>query len=305
MRTAATRLKDFPLQERLEACGRTVVAEPSSWAGRWASYRADECERGTGEESESSPTQGGVAQVAPAKPFSQVILDLGCGKGEYTVAVAKLHPEILFVGIDIDGVCVVRSADRANAEGVANAVFIYSQDPPLSDIFAEGELAGILMNFPTPYPNKKKAPLRLTHKDRLLEDRHLLATGGFLRLRTDGLPLRDFSLTQLELAGYSTEWVSDDVRSLYPEEPWSGYERKLAEKGAKACGFMATAKPGPIPAPEEVSQTAPLSLVSYLPEDLEHMGYVPYGMEGCVTNLINYRKHQRAKDLPVYTPPKV
>lgn len=285
MRTAATRLKNFPLEERLAACGTTVVADPSAWAGKWATYR--------------------MGSKGTAQPYSQVILDLGCGKGEYTVSVAKLHPEILFVGIDVDGVCVVRSADYANAEGVANAVFIYDRDPILSEIFAEHELAGILMNFPTPYPNKKNAHLRLTYVDRLLEDRHLLKEGGFIRLRCDGLPLRDFSLTQFELAGYSLRWVSDNVRSKFPGEPWSGYERKLVAKGACVCGLEAVSEAGAIPSPEDIKQTAPLSLVSYLPEDLESMGYVPYGMEGCVTNLINYRAHLRAKGKPVYTPPKI
>lgn len=288
MRTAATRLKDFPLEERLKACGRRVASAPAEWQGRWASYFS---EKAAGEHE--------------PKTYERVVLDLGCGKGEYTVAVAKLHPEILFVGIDIDGVCVVRSADLANTENVPNAVFIYDRDPELSKFFAEGELAGILMNFPTPYPNKKRAHLRLTYVERLLEDRHLLTDGGFVRLRTDGQPLRDFSLTQFELAGYELLWISDDVRGRYPKEPWSGYERKLTAKGAKVCGCMAVSAAKDIPTPDEVLQTAPLSLVSYLPEDLEHMGYVPYGMEGCVTNLINYRAHQRKKGLPLYTPPKV
>lgn len=307
MRTAATRLKNFPLEERLEACGVWVVANPSAWAGRWASYTID---------SENSDLESQV-KVGVAKdpgetitteghaPYSQVILDLGCGKGEYTVALAKLHPETLFVGIDVDGVCVVRSADHARAEGVRNAVFIYDRDPALSQIFAAGELDGILMNFPTPYPNKKRAALRLTYVDRLLEDRRLLKAGGFIRLRTDGRPLRDFSLTQLELAGFETQWVSDDVRSLYPQEPTSGYEQKLTAKGASVCGFLARAKPGLIPAPEDIEQTAALSLVSYLPDDLEHMDYVPYGMEGCVDNLVHYRARMRARGLEPQMPPKV
>lgn len=290
MRTAATRLKDFPLEERLDACGAWVVGNPAAWSGRWASYVVD---------------AAGEPCAPAAQPYKQVILDLGCGKGEYTVAVAKLHPETLFVGIDVDGVCVVRSADYAREQGVHNAVFIYDRDPQLSAFFAAGELDGILMNFPTPYPNKKKAPLRLTYVDRLLEDRRLLKPRGFIRMRTDGAPLRDFSLTQLELAGYETEWVSDDVRSLYPDEPWSGYERKLTAKGAPVCGFMAIAKEGPVPASEDIQQTAYLSLVSYLPDDLEHMTYVPYGMEGCVDNLVHYRARMRAKGLEPKMPARV
>ena len=62
-------------------------------------------------------------------------------------------------------------------------------------------------------------------------------------------------------------WRSDDVRVEFPDEPWSAYERKLTEQGA--CAFGIAACPGP--APEHVEQTAPLSLVSYLPDNLDQL----------------------------------
>ena len=129
--------------------------------------------------------------------------------------------------------------------------------------------------------------------------RPLLAPGAFVRLRTDSMPLRDFSLAQLKIAGYDVQWNTDDVRGMFPNEPWSGYEHKLVAQGAPVCGFAAV----PGPAPENPQQTAPLSLVSYLPEDIEDLAYVPHGMQGCVENMKGRRANRRAKGLSEWTRP--
>jgi len=171
----------------------------------------------------------------------------------------------------------------------------------LSAVFAVGELSALLVNFPTPFPKKKKAHLRLTYLDRLMGYRPLLGRGAGIRLRTDSQPLRDFSLTQLELAGYEITWRSDDVRAELPDEPWSAYERKLTEQGA--CVFGIAACPGP--APEHVEQTAPLSLVSYLPVNLEQLDYIPHGMQGCVENLRNRNARERARGKQEFRPPVI
>ena len=80
---------------------------------------------------------------------------------------------------------------------------------------------------------------------------------------------------------------------------WSGYEHKLVAQGAPVCGFAAA----PGPAPENPQQTAPLSLVSYLPEDIEDLAYVPHGMQGCVENMKGRRANRRAKGLSEWTRP--
>lgn len=283
MRTTRSRLnKGFSLEERLAGATQNYEPNPVGWKGRWTSWAPHEEQRG---------------QV-----YSHVVLDLGCGKGEYTVECAAARPDVLFVGIDVDGVCVVRCAERAIAQGVTNAVFVLNEeDAALSEFFAPGELSAILLNFPTPFPKKKKAPLRLTYVDRLMAYRPLLAGGAPLRLRTDSMPLRDFSLTQLEIAGFELLWSTDDVRSMFPEEPWSGYEQKLVAQGACVHGFAAVAGPEP----EVVQQTAPLSLVSYLPDDLEGMDYIPHGMQGCVNNMRGRNRNRRARGLPEWKKPIV
>ena len=320
MRTPRSRLpKDFSLEDRLAGCAAAVERCPEAWRGRWHAWKpAAESEDG-GDSAPGSPDTANAADaslpydtavadgaadgrpVTSRTPYRRVILDLGCGKGEYTVACARLLPDTLFIGLDVEGVCVMRGAELALAEGVPNAVFVWADDPDLATLFAPGEVDGILMNFPTPFPKKKKAHLRLTHLDRLMAYREILAPGASVRLRTDSLPFRDFSLTQIELAGYDLLWNTDDVRALFPDEPLSAYEAKLTAQGAVACGFEAV----PGPAPEHIEQTAPLSLVSYLPEDIEDMGYIPHGMQGCVANMRGRRANRRAKGLPDWTPPVV
>ena len=94
---------------------------------------------------------------------------------------------------------------------------------------------------------------------------------------------------------------TDDVRAACPDEPWSAYERKLVEQGARALGVFAV----PGPAPAHVQQTAPLSLVSYLPDNLDALDYVPHGMQGCVENLRNRHAHERARGVPEFRSPTI
>ena len=340
MRSAASRLhKGFSFSKRFRECSAWICCDGAAWAGRWALW-----------------APGGVVRD---RAFSHVVLDLGCGKGEYTVACAKVRPDVLFVGFDVDAVCTLRAAEAASAVGVDNAVFLMDGMPAFNDeaeagapaastvadgiacgdlsrgssapakcpelahasrasagkgarsgapaeidlsaVFAPGELSALLINFPTPFPKKKKAHLRLTYLDRLMGYRPLLGQGAGIRLRTDSQPLRDFTLTQLELAGYEVTWRSEDVRAEFPDEPWSAYERKLTEQGA--CAFGIAACPGP--APERVEQTAPLSLVSYLPDNLDRLEYVPHGMQGCVENLRNRNARERARGKQEFRPPVI
>ena len=301
--------KGFSFAKRFQGCSDWICCDGAAWAGRWDAW-----------------APGGTVR---GKAFSHVVLDLGCGKGEYTVACAKLRPDVLFVGFDVDAVCTLRAAEAASAVGVDNAVFLMDGVPSfeehpeqahasrasegrvarsgapaeidLSTVFAAGELSALLMNFTTPFPKKKKAHLRLTYLDRLMGYRPLLGRGAGIRLRTDSQPLRDFTLTQLELAGYEVTWRSDDVRVEFPDEPWSAYERKLTEQGA--CAFGIEARPGPVP--DRVEQTAPLSLVSYLPDNLDQLDYVPHGMQGCVENLRNRNARERARGKQEFRPPVI
>ncbi len=259
--------RHFVLEERLERYADAIELEPWRYAGRWA----EAC----------TPIDN--ARTAPS--FERVRVDLGCGKGAFVVEAARRNPSVLYVAMDSEPLCVAYAAQHVMEAGLRNAVVVPALGSLVRRSFGPGEVECIHLNFPTPFPRKKEAGKRLVALERLLEYREVLAPGGTVRLRTDSQPLRDFALTQLRIAGYETVWASDDERRERPDEPTSEYEERLVAQGAKVYGVWAT--PGELREPPV--QTASLSLVDYLPEDLFADGYVPHGMDGAVTNLRNRR----------------
>lgn len=267
--------KNFVLEERLERYGDAIETKPEAFVGRWAKacFPLD-------------------ADQARAGRFDTVYLDLGCGKGSFLVESARRSPQSLFIGMDIEPICIAYAAQRICEEQVPNALVIPRGAGALERIFAAGELAGITLNFPTPYPKRHFARRRTTTVDNLLVYRRLLASGGTLTLRTDSQPLRDYTLTQLAAAGYRIVWTSDDVRTEHPGFPETEYEARLAAQGAAVWGVRAV--PADAPTPEQVQRGRDVeqSLVAYLPDDLESLAYVPLGMEAAVMNLINRRRNE-------------
>ena len=195
---------------------------------------------------------------------------------------------MLFIGIDGEPICIPYAAHKAIEEGLPNMVLVPGTGEQVVGMFGPGEVSRIHLNFPTPFPRKKEADKRLVILGRLMEYRQVLAPGGKVVLKTDSQPLRDFALTQFELAGYDVTWQSDDARGERPDDPSSEYEERLSAQGA--CVYGVSATPGADPG--EVIQTAELSLAEYLPDNLQNMDYVPHGMQGTVVNLRNRRMHE-------------
>ena len=262
--------KNFVLEERLEKYADVIELEPCHYAGRW--------------------TQAcwPLWHASPGASFTEVRLDLGCGKGAFVVQAATSEPDVLYVALDAEPLCIAYAAQHIAEAGLRNAVVVPGKGSDVVHVFGAGEVSCIHLNFPTPYPRKKDAHKRLVILDRLLEYAQVLAPGGTVRLRTDSQPLRDFALTQFDLAGYDVVWSSDDERGLRPHEPVSEYEERLVAQGAKVLSVWAT----PARMPAEPAQTASLSLVDYFPGDLFEGGYVPHGMGGAVTNLRNRNRRR-------------
>ena len=250
--------KNFVLEERIERYGQAIELAPQALCGRWA----EAC-----------------APMGEA-PFREVRVDLGCGKASFLCASAEAEPDVLFVGIDGEPICVAYAAQHICESGLNNALVVPATGEKLAAMFA-GEASLLHINFPTPYPRKKDAGKRLVLLDRLLEYRQVLAPGGRILFKTDSQPLFEFSKSQFDLAGY--EWAEIEPPA---DMPTSLYEERLVADGARVLCIEAS--PGEDPG--EVEQTAELSLIEYLPHDLESLEalpYVPLGMKGTVTNLRN------------------
>lgn len=216
-------------------------------------------------------------------------LDLGCGKGQFAVAQAQANPDILFIGLDFDKACIALAAQKVCELELGNCVFALADAEDLNEYFASGELAGIYLNFSTPHPRKKHATERLTYVDQLISYRIVLADNGWVEMKTDSAPFYEFSLVQFELAGYELTWKSADMHADGIESTVTEFEERLCEKGAKVHGCHAVKTERPF----TNEQTAELSLFKYLPEDLDSLDYIPFGMEGYVYN----ERCRRAKTL--------
>lgn len=290
--------KNFVLEDRLERYAAAIEQRPETYRGRWGEACAPCGGADCGDVTRVGATCGnapcGSASRGDMPGFGRVHLDLGCGKGAYLVARAQREPDALFIGMDTEPICIAYAAQNIVEAGLSNAIVLPRSADSIERLFGAGELAGITLNFPTPFPKRKFARKRLTSVDHLLSYRRVLAPGAAVTLRTDSQPLHDYALTQLDAAGYRVLWASNDTRVEHPEHPETEYERRLAEQGAAVYGVCAI--PGPEPTPEQIQtgRGAEQSLVAYLPRNLDSIGYIPLGMEGAVLNLRNRQRNEQA-----------
>jgi tRNA (guanine-N7-)-methyltransferase len=133
---------------------------------------------------EGKPLKGSWAKDF-FKNNSPVVLELACGKGEYTVNLAQLFPDKNFVGVDYKGNRIWRGAKTALEEGVNNVGFLRIQIENLTDYFAAGEVDEIWITFPDPQPQISREKKRLTSSRFLNLYREVLRPGGFINLKTD------------------------------------------------------------------------------------------------------------------------
>lgn len=112
-----------------------------------------------------------------------IVLELGCGHGEYTVGLARQCPDKNFIGIDIKGARMYNGASQAQREGLGNAVFLRTSIELLNHFFAEGEVSEIWITFPD--PQMKKVRKRLTSTRFLDLYRSVMKPGGMIHLKTD------------------------------------------------------------------------------------------------------------------------
>ncbi|MEO5684125.1 MAG: tRNA (guanosine(46)-N7)-methyltransferase TrmB [Chitinophagaceae bacterium] len=136
-----------------------------------------------------------------------ITLELACGKGEYTIGLARLYPEGNFIGIDLKGNRIYAGAKKCLAEGIANAAFLRTQIDKLDNYFSKGEVADIWITFPDPQLRTSKAKKRLTHPKFLRLYQQVLKDGGSIHLKTDSPDLYRF--TKLVLAMYQLTPTAD------------------------------------------------------------------------------------------------
>ncbi|MCX2494236.1 tRNA (guanosine(46)-N7)-methyltransferase TrmB [Pedobacter sp. PF22-3] len=123
--------------------------------------------------------------LAHFKNTNPIVLELACGKGEYSVNLARLFPDKNFIGIDYKGNRIWRGAKTAIEDGIDNVAFLRIQIENLLDYFNEGEIDEIWITFPDPQPQDSREKKRLTFPAFLNRYKLVLKPGGYVNLKTD------------------------------------------------------------------------------------------------------------------------
>ncbi len=140
-----------------------------------------------------------------------ITLELACGKGEYTVALAQRYAERNFIGIDLKGNRIYIGAKKCLEQNITNAAFLRIQIDKLSEFFAPQEVSEIWLTFPDPQLRTSKSKKRLTHPKFLRLYQTILNPGGFIHLKTDSPDLYQFTKLVINLYGITLLADSDNV----------------------------------------------------------------------------------------------
>lgn len=170
-----------------------------------------------------------------AKPIT---LELACGRGEYTIGMARLFPERNFIGVDIKGDRIWKGSSIAHEENLSNVAFLRTHILVIENFFSPDEVNEIWLTFPDPRPRKRDAKRRLTNSRFLEMYKRLLQPNGYVRFKTDNTGLFNYSLEELSQRDDLKDFkLTHDLyeSELRPEcfEIKTRYEELFASKGEK------------------------------------------------------------------------
>lgn len=142
-----------------------------------------------------------------------IVLELGCGKGEYTVALGREFRDKNFIGIDIKSNRMWKGASIAHAENLSNVAFLRAVMHRIHELFDENEVDEIWITFPDPFPKLRHAKHRLTHPRFLQLYKQVLKPGGIINFKTDDTDLFEFTIDMLPKVGITPIEIDRDVHA--------------------------------------------------------------------------------------------
>ncbi len=186
----------------------------------------------------------------------EVWIELGCGKGRFTADTAAANPDVLLIAIEKVADAQVVAMERAVAAGLTNVFFVVGDAATLPELFAPDEADRIFVNFCDPWPSKRHAKRRLTHRGFLLTYRKVLKDGGQLHFKTDNAPLFAFSLEEFPAAGFALSEVTDDLHREGVQGVMTDYEAKFHAEGLPIHRCVGTKGPymPPEPSAEDMAE---------------------------------------------------
>ena len=145
------------------------------------------------------------------KNDNPIVLELGCGKGEYSVGLAERFPEKNFIGIDIKGARFWRGAKTAVETGMNNVAFVRTQIELINHIFTENEVSEIWITFPDPQIKYKRTKHRMTNSEFLNNYKKILKPNGLMHLKTDSEFMHGYTLGLLHGEGHEVIYANHNI----------------------------------------------------------------------------------------------
>ena len=176
-----------------------------------------------------------------------VHIEVGMGKGRFLTELARLHPEINYVGIEMYDSVLIRAVQKREeladkGEDLSNLIYIREDARMLPEIFAGGEVEKIYLNFSDPWPKARHAKRRLTSRQFLARYEQILAEDGIIEFKTDNQELFAFALEEISGSGWELLYSTRDLHSdekLMEGNVMTEYEEKFSSMGNPICKLAA------------------------------------------------------------------
>ncbi len=179
--------------------------------------------------------QWNTLQFAVNQPL---VVELACGRGEFTLGLGRQYPNQNFIGVDIKGSRIWKGSSTATAEGIDNVAFLRIQIQQLQDFFAPNEISELWITFPDPFPRDGDEKRRLTSPKFLEMYKKLVKAGGLIHFKTDNTGLYEY--TELVLSALPDCQIRNNTSDFYESELRDAhygiktrYEKIFSDKGEK------------------------------------------------------------------------
>ncbi len=211
------------LEPRLERCADYRITDPAAKKGAWRTLM----------------------------PSCRALwVEVGCGKGKFTAETAQANPDILLIAVERCREAMVVAMEKAQQLGLKNVFYIDMDVAGIEEVFAEAEIDRLFINFPDPWPRKKNAKRRLTHRSFLHRYCHVVRPEGEVHFKTDNAPLFEYSLEELAACGLQVRAVTRDLHANGITGIMTGYEEKFHALGTPINRCEVICRPFELP-PEE------------------------------------------------------
>lgn len=196
--------KRHNVEPRMERCSAVWIREPEKMAGNWRSL------------------------MPGAK---ELRVEVGCGKGRFTVETAAKEPEVLFIAIERVKDAMVIAMETTVTMGLKNVFFVSMDVAQIHHFFTKDEVDLLYINFCDPWPRSKNAKRRLTYRTFLEKYKYILKMGGQIHFKTDNSGLFEFSLEEMALCNLEIHNLTRDLHANGPVGVMTDYEEKFHSLG--------------------------------------------------------------------------